>query len=176
MVNELIEKDVRMKEIIPTRSEKANEAISYSNIFGDFVLQVNEEVAANSLKNIFSKSIELSENTLDSIISTYYQQMEVTVDFNSNVENAVRELNPDNADKLLKVIRHYFDKSWKTTVDNTKKVMESYSVHTNLASKISEKFETIMELQAKNINQLQSTELHPNEWSSEWWKQPVTEK
>ena len=102
--------------------------------------------------------------------------MEVTVDFNSNVENAVRELNPDNADKLLKVIRHYFDKSWKTTVDNTKKVMESYSVHTNLASKISEKFETIMELQAKNINQLQSTELHPNEWSSEWWKQPVTEK
>jgi len=177
MTHELIEKSVSKKEILPAILEKSKEIISYSNIFGDFALEINEEVAKNSLKNIFGKSVELAENTLDSIISTYYQQMEVTVDFNTNLENAVRELNPDNAEKLLTLIKYYFEMSWEKTTENTKNIMEHYSEHANMANKINKKFDEIIESQDKNIFHLQNKGLdHFNEWSSEWWKQPTAEK
>ena len=119
MKTELIEKSEKIKSSIKGTAEKSKETIreiidSNTRYIGD-ALESNKKIMdsikeklhgqkiddslTDSLKNTFLKSIVLAEDALDSIINSYTRQMELNVDFNSKLVDAVKESKSKNPEK-----------------------------------------------------------------------------
>ncbi|HEY4798048.1 MAG TPA: hypothetical protein VII99_03125 [Bacteroidia bacterium] len=132
---------------------------------------------SEKIKGSFSKSVELAEDTLDAIINAYTRQMQLTVDFNTKLVEAVQEANPENADKFLQLINDNFDATQTLINKNTKEIMDFYNKHTNLALNFNKKFEETINAQIDSLFQIQNKGLKKfTGWASEWWKQETPEK
>ncbi len=169
-----------IREIIASNSKYASEALDsnaqvFDTIKKNLKQQKMEDTVTDTLKDTLLKSVELAEDTLDAIINSYTRQMELAVDFNTRLVDAVSEANPDNAEKFLELIHENFETSHQLTVKNTKEILDFYNKHTNLALNFNKKFannvnsqiDTLFEIQSKNLDKFTN-------WASEWWKQKET--
>src|ERR1017187_4002084 len=66
--------------------------------------QEMEDTVTDNLKSTFGKSVELAEDALDSIINSYTRQMEMNVDFNTKLVDAVKEADAKTPEKVLNLI------------------------------------------------------------------------
>ncbi|HYG51377.1 MAG TPA: hypothetical protein VD905_10765 [Flavobacteriales bacterium] len=191
----LNEKAEKIKTNIKTSAEKSKETIREiivsSSKYIDSALDTNkkmvdsikeklnqqelEDTLTDNLKATFSKSVELAEDTLDSIINSYTRQMELNVDFNTKLVDAIRESNTETPEKVLNLIHENFESSRQLTINNTKEILEFYNKHTNLAVNFNQKFGENINSQIDALFKLQSKGLNKfTDWAAEWWKQ--TEK
>ena len=121
--------------------------------------------------------MELAEDTFDAIINSYTRQMEHTVDFNTQLVDAVKESNPKNADKLLELIDKNFERSQELNNKNTKEILEFYNKHTNLALNFNKAFSDNVNAQMETMSLIQSKGFDKfTNWASDWWKQGSNSK
>ncbi|HEY4797782.1 MAG TPA: hypothetical protein VII99_01785 [Bacteroidia bacterium] len=193
MTHALNDKAEKIKKIINGTAEKSKETIreiiASSNKHMDAAMDSNMKIVdsikkqfnnqsindsvTDTLKSTFGKSIELAEDALDSIINAYTRQMELNVDFNTKLVDAIKDSNIENADKVLHLIHENFEASRQMTIDNTKDILEFYNKHTNLALNFNKKFEDNVNAQIESLFAIQSKGLDKfTTWASEWWKQP----
>ena len=134
-------------------------------------MQEVDEQVAGTLKHTFIKSLTLAEDAYDAIINSYTRQMELLVDFNTQLVEAVKESNPANADKFLELIHENFERSRQLTINNTKELLDFYNKHTNLALNFNKTFAENVNTQVEALFQIQSKSLGRfTGWASEWWK------
>jgi len=192
MENTLYEKAEKIKKSINGTAEKSKETIrefiESNNKHVDAALDANtkmvnairetfqeqklDDSVTDTLKSTFGKSVQLAEDALDSIINAYTRQMELTVDFNTKLVDAIKESNAQNPEKVLNLIHDNFEASRKLTLDNTKEILDFYNKHTNLALNFNKKFadnvnaqiETMFSIQNKGLNRFTS-------WAADWWKE-----
>jgi len=167
-----------IRELIGTSKKQMNTVLdSNAEVFNTLkkkldLHEVNEEVS-DTVKQTFVQSLELAEDTLDSIINSYTRQMELTVDFNTKLVEAVKESNVDNADRFLELIHENMEASQKLTAENTKEILEFYNKHTNLALNFNTKFADNVNAQVGAMFEIQKKSLQRfTGWAQEWWKQP----
>ena len=166
-----------IREIIASNTKYIDEALDSNKKIVDSIKeklnqQEIEDSVTDNLKNSFGKSVELAEDALDSIINSYTRQMEMNVDFNTKLVDAIKESGNNNNEKLLDLIHENFEASRQLTISNTKETLDFYNKHTNLAVNFNEKFgdtinaqiETLFDIQNKGLNRF-------THWASEWWKQ-----
>jgi hypothetical protein len=119
----------------------------------------------------FDQSIQLAEDTLDSIINSYTSQMESNVDFNTHLIEAIKESKGTDFNKVLELIQENFVTSRELTLKNTQEVLDFYYRHTNLAVNFNEKFGGNINAQLDALFAIQSRGQHRfTEWASDWWK------
>ena len=166
-----------IREIIDTNSKYIGTALeSNKKIIDSIKEKLNqqeiEDTMTGPMKSTFGKSVELAEDALDSIISSYTRQMELNVDFNTKLVDAVKEADAKTPEKVLNLIHENFEASRQLTVKNTKEILEFYNKHTNLAVNFNQKFGESINTQIESLFQIQSKGLSKfTDWASDWWKQ-----
>lgn len=172
-----------IREIISTNTKHIGDALDSNKKIVDSIKeklnqQEIEDSVTDTVKSTFVKSVELAEDALDSIINAYTRQMELTVDFNTKLVDALKATNSqENYDNVLKLIHENFEATYKLTINNTKEILDFYNRHTNLAVNFNQKFgesinaqiETLFNLQQKGLNKFTA-------WATEWWKQEENKK
>lgn len=188
----LNEKSEKIKSSIKGTAEKSKEAIleiidSNSKYIGS-ALDTNKKIVnsikekldqqeiedsvTDTLKDSFGKSVKLSEGALDSIINAYTKQMELNVDFKTQLVDAIKESNSTNPEKVLNLIHENFEASQQLTIKNTKEILDFYNKHTNLAVNFNEKLAENINAQIEGLFKIQSKGLTKfTEWASDWWKE-----
>lgn len=167
-----------IREIINANTKHIGDALDSNKKIVDSIKeklnqQEIEDSVTDNVKTTFVKSVELAEDALDSIINAYTRQMELNVDFNTKLVDALKETSSaDNYENVLKLIHENFEASYKLTINNTKEILDFYNKHTNLAVNFNQKFgesinahvESLFSIQQKGLNKFTT-------WASEWWKQ-----
>ena len=98
--------------------------------------------------------------------------MELNVDFNTKLVDAVKESGNKNPEKLLELIHQNFEASRQLTINNTKEILDFYNKHTNLAVNFNQKFGDSINAQIEALFNIQNKGLNKfTNWASEWWKQ-----
>ncbi|OFY87724.1 MAG: hypothetical protein A3F72_02460 [Bacteroidetes bacterium RIFCSPLOWO2_12_FULL_35_15] len=139
--------------------------------------QEMEDTVTSTIKNTFGKSVELAEDALDSIINSYTRQMELNVDFNTKLVDAIKESNSENPEKVLTLIHDNFEATRQLTINNTKEILDFYNKHTNLALNFNEKFGENIKSQLDSMFAIQNKGLNKfTDWASDWWKQQNDKK
>ena len=165
-----------IREIIETNAKYIGTALDSNKKIVDSIQenlkkQKMENTVTGNLKTTFGKSVELAEDALDSIINSYTRQMEMNVDFNTKLVDAVKEADAKTPEKVLNLIHENFEASRQLTVNNTKEILEFYNKHTNLAVNFNQKFGESINAQMESMFKIQGTGLNRfTDWASEWWK------
>ena len=134
--------------------------------------QAIDETVTTNLKNTFGKSVQLAEDALDSIINAYTRQMELTVDFNTKLVDAIKESKSENPEKVLDLIHENFEASRKMTLENTKDLLDFYNKHTNLALNFNKRFADNVQAQIETMFTIQNNGLNRfTSWAADWWKE-----
>src|ERR1700731_3859406 len=109
MENTLIEKEEKISEKIRGKAveskKEIRELIGSNTRFIDAAMNANkktldsvkvkldqremDDAVTETLKRSFNKSIELAEDSMDNIINSYSRQMELMIDFNPRLVDAV---------------------------------------------------------------------------------------
>ena len=166
-----------IREIIDSNSKYMNTALDSNKKIVDSIKEkLNqkeiEDSVTDTLKGTFGKSVELAEDALDSIINSYTRQMEMNVDFNTKLVDAVKESSNNHTEKLLELIHENFEASHQLTTSNTKEILDFYNKHTNLAINFNQKFGDSINAQIESLFNIQGKGLDKfTNWASEWWKQ-----
>jgi hypothetical protein len=197
MKNPVTEKAEKIKSIIGDTALKSKEAvqeiISMNTKFLGQALDSNKAVVDGirqqfqlkekntplfeTLNKAFGKSIELSEETIDSIIDGYNKQIQLYVDYNTKLIDTIKEsanYGTDNSEveKILKLIYDNFEASVNSMNASMKATIDSYNKHTNLALNFNKKFGENVTAQLEMYNDLQNNSMSVfSNWASEWWKQ-----
>lgn len=171
-----------IREIIVSNTKHISEALDSNKKIVDSIKeklnqQEIEDSVTDTLKVSFKKSVELAEDALDSIINSYTRQMEMNVDFNTKLVDAIKESDNKQPEKVLRLIHENFEASHQLTIRNTKEILDFYNKHTNLAVNFNEKFgesinahiESLFNIQNKGLNKFTN-------WASDWWKQENKDK
>jgi hypothetical protein len=166
-----------IREIINSSSKHIGEALDSNSKFvdsikGKFQQETGtDNTLTDTLKKAFGKSIELSEETIDSVINGYTRQMEFNIDFNTRLIDAVKESGNQGVEKVLQLIQENFETSRQLTIDNLKETIDSYNKHTNLAINFNKKFGESINAQMEGMFKLQENSVKMfTRWTSEWWK------
>ena len=171
-----------IRELIGSSSKQMESAMdSNTKIFNSIKKKLDiQEVdwkVADTVKHTFVKSLELAEDTFDAIINSYTRQMAHTVDFNTQLVEAVKESNPKNADKFLELIQENFERSQELNSKNVKEILDFYNKHTNLTLNFNKTFSDNVNAQVEAMFQIQSKGFDRfTNWESDWWKQGSNEK
>ena len=171
-----------IREIISSNTRYIDEALNSNKIIVDSVKEKLNQKDINdsftdTMKSTFGKSVELAEDALDSIINSYTRQMEMNIDFNTKLVDAVKESGNNHPEKLLELIHENFEASRKLTISNTKEILDFYNKHTNLAINFNQKFGDSINAQIESLFTFQSKGLNKfTNWASEWWKQSAEVK
>src|ERR1035437_9020223 len=166
-----------IREIIETNAKYIGTALDSNKKIVDSIQenlkqQKMEDTVTGNLKTTFGKSVELAEDALDSIINSYTRQMEMNVDFNTKLVDAVKDSSNNHSEKLLELIQDNFEASHQLTIRNTKEILDFYNKHTNLAVNFNQKFGDSINAQIESLFNIQSKGLDKfTSWASEWWKQ-----
>jgi hypothetical protein len=165
-----------IREIIDTNAKYIGTALDSNKKIVDSIQenlkqQKMEDTVTGNLKTTFGKSVELAEHALDSIINSYTRHMEMNVDFNTKLVDAVKEADARTPEKVLNLIHENFEASRQLTIKNTKEILEFYNKHTNLAVNFNQKFGESINAQMESMFKIQGTGLTRfTDWASEWWK------
>ena len=171
-----------IREIIASNTKYIGEALDSNKKIVDSIKeklnqQEIEDSVSDTLKSTFGKSVELAEDALDSIINSYTRQMEMNVDFNTKLVDAIKESNTSQPDKMLELIHENFEASRQLTIRNTKEILDFYNKHTNLAVNFNQKFGDSINAQIESLFNIQSKGLNKfTNWASELWKQEDKDK
>jgi hypothetical protein len=166
-----------IREIIDTNTKYIGSALDSNKKIVDSIKerldqQKIDDSITPAIKNSLEKSIELAEDTLDSIINSYTRQMELNVDFNTKLVDALKDSKNKAPEKVLNLIHENFEASRQLTINNTKEIIDSYNKHTNLALNFNKKFGDSINAQIESMFEIQSKGLNKfTEWASDWWKQ-----
>jgi len=166
-----------IREIIVSNTKQIDKALDSNKKIVDsikekFNQQEIEDSVTDTLKSTLTQSVELAEGALDNIINSYTRQMEMNVDFNTKLVDAIKESNNKQPEKVLKLIQENFEASRQLTINNTKEILDFYNKHTNLAVNFNQKFGESINAQIGSLFSLQSKGLNKfTDWASEWWKQ-----
>lgn len=166
-----------IRQFIDSNKKHVGEAIDSNKKIVDSIKEkldqqdVDDSVTDN-VKDTFGKSVELAEDALDSIINSYTRQMEMNVDFNTKLVDAIKESKSEHPEKVLELIHQNFEATHQLTINNTKEILDFYNKHTNLAVNFNEKFgesinshiESLYKIQGRGLNRF-------TDWASEWWKE-----
>ena len=171
-----------IRQFIDSNKKHVGEAIDSNKKIVDSIKEkldqqdVNDSVTEN-VKDTFGKSVELAEDALDSIINSYTRQMEMNVDFNTKLVDAIKESKSEHPEKVLELIHQNFEASHQLTLNNTKEILDFYNKHTNLAVNFNEKFGENINSQIESLFKIQGRGLNRfTDWASEWWKEDGKEK
>ncbi len=171
-----------IKEFIDSNKKHVGEAIdSNKKIVDSIKAKFNQgevdDAITDNVKEAFGKSVELAEDALDSIINSYTRQMEMNVDFNTKLVDALKESKTEHPEKVLELIRENFEASHKLTTENTKEILDFYNKHTNLAVNFNQKFGENINSQIESLFKIQGKGLEKFAgWASEWWKEDAKAK
>ncbi len=171
-----------IREIIVSNTKHINEALdSNKKIVDSIKVKLNqqeiEDSVTDTLKSSFGKSVELAEDALDSIINSYTRQMEMNVDFNTKLVDAIKDSGSEHPEKMLELIHQNFEASRQLTIRNTEEILEFYNKHTNLAVNFNHKFGESINAQIESLFNIQNKGLNKfTNWASEWWKQEDSKK
>jgi hypothetical protein len=197
MKNSVLEKTEKIKTIIDDSALKSKEAvkeiISMNNKYLGQALDSNKKIVDEikqqfqlkdhgaaffeTLNKAFGKSVELSEETIDGIVEAYNKQVELYVDYNTKLVDAIKEtagysMNLYEAEKLLKLIHDSFEESLSSMSRSLKVLIDSYNKHTNLALNFNQKFGENVNAQMQLFRELQQNNASFfSSWATEWWKQ-----
>jgi histidinol dehydrogenase len=168
-----------IKEIIKSNTKYIDSALDNNKEIVDLITKnlkqqglENDDNITATLKKTFGKSIELSEESIDSIINAYTKQTELNIDFNTKLIDTIKELQNQRADKALQIIQEYADASRQLAINNTKEIVDSYNKHTNLALNFNKQFGEHINSQINNMSKVQDNMF--SSWTSEWWKDKKT--
>ncbi len=166
-----------IRQFIDSNKKHVGEAIDSNKKIVDSIKEkldqqdVKDSVTEN-VKDTFGKSVELAEDALDSIINSYTRQMEMNVDFNTKLVDAIKESKSEHPEKVLELIHQNFEASHQLTLNNTKEILDFYNKHTNLAVNFNEKFGENINSQIESLFKIQGRGLNRfTDWASEWWKE-----
>lgn len=197
MTSTLNEKAEKIKSTIKNTAEKSKETIrefidsntknidaaldSNKKLFDSIKIKLDQQemddTVTSTIKNTFGKSVELAEDALDSIINSYTRQMELNVDFNTKLVDAIKESNSENPEKVLTLVHDNFEATRQLTIKNTKEILDFYNKHTNLALNFNEKFGENIKSQLDSMFAIQNKGLNKfTDWASDWWKQQNDKK
>ena len=170
-----------IKEIIHLNTKLLDQAVENNKVAVDeikkqFQMKGQDGHLFETMNKTFSKSIVLSEETIDGIIDAYIKQIELFVDYNTKLVDAAYELSayPANGqnEKILKLIRDNFEPSVNSMTESMKSVIESYNKHANLALNFNKKFGDNVTAQFQAFKDFQNNSTtYFNSWANDWWKQ-----
>src|ERR1035437_2659650 len=138
-----------------------------------------DESVIDGVKKALGNSVEMAEDTIDTVIDAYNKQVETTLQFNSKLIEMVKDLDlkyPEANEKLLNAIQENLESSIKSSTEKIKKIVDAYNRNTNFALNFNKTFgqsfnsqiEAIQKLQNNNINVL-------THWASELVKHNAEE-
>lgn len=134
--------------------------------------ELGSDKITDNVKDAFGKSVALTEDALDGIINSYTKQMEMNVDYSTQLIDTIKDSKTENPEKVLDLIQKNFEDSHQMALNNTKEMLDFYSKHTNLAVNFNAKFgevinsqiESLFKIHGRGVNRL-------TDWASEWWKE-----
>ena len=170
-----------VQEIININNKILREALDSNKVMvqeirQQFHIDGKNTPSLDSFNKAFGKAVELSEETIDTIIAGYNKQIQMYVDYNTKLIDTMKESaaftgNNKEMDRFLKLIQDNFESSVSTMNSNMKAVIESYNKHTNLALNFRQKFGDSVTAQMGIYTDLQKNSMEMiNSWASEWWK------
>lgn len=125
-------------------------------------------------KKTFSNSVELSEEAIDTIIDIHNGQLQSVIDINMKLVDTIKNLDfkdKEDGKELIEAIEKNFEESSHLTIENTKKLMEVYNKHVNLALNFNEKFSKNINNQLQAMSKFQNKNKETfNDWTTNWWK------
>lgn len=135
---------------------------------------------AGDLNKTFSDSVELSEESIDTIIDMQSAQLQSAIEMNLKLVNTIKDIdfnNREDRDALVKIIEKSFDESSKQLIENTKKMTDLYNKHINLALNFNEKFSRDIDKRLQSINVFQTKNMDMfTDWANHWWKSSTKEE
>jgi hypothetical protein len=188
----------KIKDIILDTAEKSKETIhkiieansthigaaldSHKKIVESIKNQLEEQeiesgsMFIQSLKKMFGKSIEISEDLIDSVINAYSKQVEFNIDYNTKLIDSIKNSGGDSSEKLLQLVRENFDSGIEVVINNTNTIIDSYNKHANLALNFNKKIAENLSIQMENVYKIQGHNLKLSEgWASDWWNSELKE-
>lgn len=165
-----------IREIIASNTKYIGHAMDSNKKIVDSIKakldqQEIEDSVTDTLKVTFGKSVELAEDTIETIINSYTKQMELNVDFNTKLIDVIKESKSGNPDKVLELILENFEASRQLTINNTKEIFDFYNKHTDLAMDFNQKFGENIKTQIESFTTLQDKSLNKfTNYAAEWWK------
>jgi hypothetical protein len=130
----------------------------------------------SGFKTAFGNGVKLSEDTIDSIVDSYTEGLDLSIDFVSKFSELVKNedlSSKKGMDMLVELVKDHFDKSSELSISNMEKMIAVYNDHLNLALNFNKKFadnissqvEAMFKLQKKNFDAFYSMEM-----VNDWWK------
>lgn len=185
----------KLKESVDAVSKKSKEAIHgiIDNASRQFesALETNEKFMESIEKQIFGKdfpdnsiisetkktfgsAVELSEEAIDTIIDIHNEQLQSAIDINMELLETIKNMDlkdKEDVNELVKVIEKNFEESSRQSIENTKKIIDVYNKHVNLALNFNERFSRNINNQVQILNRFQNKNRETfNDWATQWWK------
>jgi hypothetical protein len=167
-----------IRDIISSNSKHIGAALDSNSKFIDTIRQKLDQqeieidnTIIDTWKRTFGKSIELSEDAIDSIINAYTRQVEFSIDFNTKLIDAIKASSNQGSETVLQFIQESFETSRQLITNSLNEIIDSYNKHTNLALNFNQKFGEVLNVQLESLSKIQenNVKLFSN-WTSEWWK------
>jgi DNA-directed RNA polymerase beta' subunit len=165
-----------IREIIDANSKSLDSALDINkkavdSIKKNLTQKEIDDSITYTVKETFGKSVELAEDSIDSVINAYVKQVEWSVALNAKLIDSFKENYGSNPEKVLNLIYENFETSRQVTIKNTLEIIEYYNKHTNLAVNFNKKFADTIANQVEVLSHIQSKGLDKyKEWVSDWWK------
>ncbi len=170
-----------VQEIINLNTKYLGQALDSNKVIVDgmrkqFQLKEQSTPIFENLNKAFGKSIELSEETIDSIMESYTKQIQMLISYNTKLIDTLKEsttftVNNGEIEKILKLIQDNFQASVSSLNNSMKSIIDAYNKHTNLALNFNKKFGDNVTLQLEMYQELQNNSMNMfSSWADSWWK------
>jgi len=124
-----------------------------------------------SVKKALGTSVEMAEDTIDTVIEAYDKQIDTSIKFNSKLVEMIKDLElkyPEESELLLKEIQDNLDSSIKLSTDGMKKIVDAYNRNTNFALNFNKTFGPSYNSQIDAIHKLQNNNMNIlTQWATE---------
>jgi len=130
----------------------------------------------NAITSTFSKSIKLSEETIDSVIDSHSKRIAQSINFVSRFTEILKSddiTSKEGVSKLLDLAKDNLETSTALTMENIEKMVQAYSEHLNLALAFNRKFAENIQTYVNSLvhNQKRSSDMFPyGDVAFDWWK------
>ncbi len=169
-IHDIIDSSSRQFETVLDVNNKFIESLEKQVFDKDF----KNNSLISEVKKTFSDSVELSEEAIDTIIDIQSKQLKSTIDFNSKLVEAIKNIGTsDNkvAKEVLYLVNKNIEESSNQSIENTKKITSIYNKHLNLALNFNKQFSAGINSQMQMLNELQNKSMESfSHWVEKWWK------
>lgn len=131
------------------------------------------------VKKAMGNSVEMAEDTIDTVIEAYNKQVDTTLEFNTKLIEMIKDLDvkyPEESEKLLHAIQENLESSIKLSTDEMKKIVDAYNRNTNFALNFNKTFGQSFNSQIEAIHKLQNTNINAlTHWATQLVKHNAEE-